>query len=1358
MPMTHQQEVRAFAGENRLLSDPDLPDNVSPDAQNCDYSRMTIKKRDGFVKLHTSPVLDGGIRIDNTADTKCIWIPKHTDYRFTGDFTIEICVRIISDSFTANSRIISHYLYGTGWRWYIVLSNKFNFTHTSATTGTANTSVTVTGGIVPSTWYHLVARRTGTTLNLSATDMSSGTTYTATATCNGVFADTTVPLYVGATEGATPVAQTSSQIVDEIRIWGDYRTDDEISSFRYKELTDSEIDDTYLVGYWRCNDNKWNVVTDLSKNKNHGAMSSSGPSFERSIVPQQSSEGFCVRFDGINDYGSAPYHADYAPVLNTSNTWTLEAWLRLDKPCYDVSVGSPCIMHFGSWSTGNGAVVGLHLYSSGDASLYVSYSTTTTKNNYTQDTGYDFVPGVPVHVAVTRNAGTVTVYINGVVVLTDSGATTENGPTSSTSYGMFFGGRNSAGSWSANLYAPVTIDEVRLWNTARGIVNINSWMNRSFPDVKHSNLIGYWRFDQSDKEKDETARSNAAFLADGTKPRWSYGRVYPADPPPVLLLAPVAKVATDNETLAGGTTFDREVIVGTQATLWSVAKDTANPVTQRNAFGESVLNGWCQFRDWVIFGNGIDSNFKYQGKELPKVLTLSQPTACTAAAGAAGSLTGSYSYRISFRNSYDGTESLASSAATVTLSAQKGSLSSIPLYTGPDNQVQVNQRRIYRLDPGSTTYRYLADISDNTTTTYTDDTASVSANEAINDYRGDLVPCKHWAVFGNRIWAANSGTFPSGLYFSEVNTWDFPAANVIYVERGDGDEITGLAPAFGGLVIFKRRNIYFLSGDGPTSFQLRPLNSRHGCVSGQTIGMSPKGLYYLGRDGVYLLSGDSEPEYVSINQQSIFKTLAVDTAAFSAGVYIPNKHMYLCSFDTATASAGDFYDLQPELFRGYWRLDSSGVTADGGLTLSASGSPTYTRDAIIGPVLTLPGSAYLQGGSGSASLQWSSSGHTLGGWCYINAIPGSEVGVQAIGNTGGTDFLAISITTTLQLRANHMDFGSAYTPKYSVPLNKWFHYAVSCSSSSFKIYINGYEFSTKTTSTMSSASGTARYTIGTIQGGTAMTGRLHNVWSVRANALTKAQISDIYRAEVGTEYGNRNRITMVYDENTQTWAKWDKGFDCFCNAAHTGNQAETLAASRGFVYRLFSGSGDGFTDQYGSRVTKSGTLSGASGSSITDSSASFPTEGFGLAGTDVLCVDSTTGAKQRRLILYNTATVLYLDQPILPAVTGTYYVGPIEWYWESRWMDMSDAFTVKRFYRFAMWLTENDPATTVTFKYKSDYSETWVSTTFDNTDEWTKFVMNHRGRKLKVRFENNSGDNPIDIASFTAFFSQRESV
>lgn len=1349
MPMMRQNEVRAFAGENRLLLDSDLPDNVSPDALNCDYSRATIRKRDGFLKLHGEPALEGGVRFDNSAQNKTIYIRHHTDYAtaFAGDFTIEFWCRVVS--FSGSFRIF-YKINGSSFNNGIAIngsSNTFGFTLTDS--GGVNRSPAAFTYTL-NKWHHVVLRRTGTTLQA----VVDGTATDAGVSCSG-WTSNTAPILFNTVNAASfpPTAVTAAVIVDELRIWKDYRTDDELSQYRYRELTDDQIDDGNLVGYWRMNDNQWNIVRDRSKNKNHGAFYSAGPSFERGLVPEQSGEGFAVRFDGLDDTGTAPYHSAYAPVLNTSNTWTLECWARLDTLNYDISVGRPCFIQFGSWTTGNGAVVGLHLDSGGDGSLYVSYSTTTTKNNAIADTGYDFVPGVPVHIAVTRNAGTVKVFINGELMYTDTGATTENGPTSSTSYGMFFGGRNSAGSFTAGLYAPVTLDEVRLWNTDRGQGNVQLWMNRTFPDVKNSGLIGYWRFDQSDKEFDETNRSAITFSADGNKPRWSYGRAYPVAPKPMLLLAPVSRVATANETLAGGTTFDRELVVATQSSIWTISGGTMNALRQLDTYGESVLWDWVQFRDWLIFGNGIDTNFKYQGKELPQALTIAQPSACSAAAGAAGTLTGSYSYRVSFRNSFDGTESLASAAVTVSLSSQKGSLSSIPVST----DAQVNSRRIYRLDPNATVYRYLADIADNSTTTYTDDTASITSNSAINDYRGHLPGCKYWEVFAGRIWAANSGAFPAGLYFSEANTLDFPAANVIYVDRGDGDEITGLRAAFGGLVIFKRKSIHFLSGDGATSFQVRIMVPGHGCVSAQTIGESPRGLYYLGQDGVYLFTGSGEPQFVSITQQNIFKMLAPDTRNFSAGAYIPHKHLYLVSFDTASAEALDFYDAQSTLFTAYWRLNTDGAIAGGGLTLSSTGTVAFPKDSVYGGVLSLGGAGNLQGGSGSASIPWSTTANSMGCWIYITSTPGSEMGVFSFGD-GSTDFASLSITTTRQLHGHHQDLGDVYSGKYSIPLNQWVHVAACWSNSVYNLYVNGYEYGRKAGTTINSVSGTSHWRIGDTISHAQFSGRIHNAWWVDNSALTRRQINDIYEYEVWSVYGNRDRITMVYDENTQTWAKWDAGWDYFCIAEHSQNRIETLATRRGFVYRLFDGTGDGFGDQYGSNLTKSGTLTAVSGSSITDATASFPTENYGLAGTDVLCVNTSDGSTQRRLILNNTATALYLDQPILPAVTGTYYVAPIEWYWESRWMDVGDPYVMKRFYRFAMWLAEAADATTVTFKYKTDYSETWVSTTFTNADEWTKFVMNHRGRKLKIRFENYSGDAPIEIAAFTSFFSPRDQV
>lgn len=109
---------------------------------------------------------------------------------------------------------------------------------------------------------------------------------------------------------------------------------------------------------------------------------------------------------------------------------------------------------------------------------------------------------------------------------------------------------------------------------------------------------------------------------------------------------------------------------------------------------------------------------------------LTDPAAApTPAVGAAGTLTGTFYYKVTFVDESGGETKGSVASASVSPTADEIDLSDIPL--GP---VGTAARRIYRsTSSGGTYYRVTSGdtIADNTTTTYTDDTASISANNQI---------------------------------------------------------------------------------------------------------------------------------------------------------------------------------------------------------------------------------------------------------------------------------------------------------------------------------------------------------------------------------------------------------------------------------------------------------------------------------------------------------------------------------------------------------------------------------------------------------------------------------------------------
>ena len=153
---------------------------------------------------------------------------------------------------------------------------------------------------------------------------------------------------------------------------------------------------------------------------------------------------------------------------------------------------------------------------------------------------------------------------------------------------------------------------------------------------------------------------------------------------------------------------------------------------------------------------------------------VDRPDAPTvAAAGTTGSLTGTYYWKVAYTTASGDTEVGPASTALV-LSAGIGSLTAIP--TSPCHSVTA--RKIYRTKAASPSVFYLAGtISDNTTTTFTDNTADVDL--------GAVAPAITAAISGMEFWppdfaerffvrgmaqgfARNSGDLRDPLWYSEI--------------------------------------------------------------------------------------------------------------------------------------------------------------------------------------------------------------------------------------------------------------------------------------------------------------------------------------------------------------------------------------------------------------------------------------------------------------------------------------------------------------------------------------------------------------------------------------------------------------
>lgn len=101
---------------------------------------------------------------------------------------------------------------------------------------------------------------------------------------------------------------------------------------------------------------------------------------------------------------------------------------------------------------------------------------------------------------------------------------------------------------------------------------------------------------------------------------------------------------------------------------------------------------------------------------------LGDPSAApTVATGAAGALTGTFYYRVTFIDVEDCETKTGPASASVSPAAQQVSLTAIPI-----GGAGVTGRRIYRSTSATGVFRFVAELADNVTTTYTDNDSDIS--------------------------------------------------------------------------------------------------------------------------------------------------------------------------------------------------------------------------------------------------------------------------------------------------------------------------------------------------------------------------------------------------------------------------------------------------------------------------------------------------------------------------------------------------------------------------------------------------------------------------------------------------------
>ncbi|PKP02301.1 MAG: hypothetical protein CVU11_12280 [Bacteroidetes bacterium HGW-Bacteroidetes-6] len=323
-------------------------------------------------------------------------------------------------------------------------------------------SVTATSALELNKWQHVAAVYDGSYVRIYV----NGVEKTSQAVSYNIVS-ATQNLNIGRCP-SDPTGRLLNGKIDELRIWDDARTIEEIQENMYLELNGNEQG---LVAYYPFNETSGTTTPDASVNSGTGTLyNMNGTEWEPSPVLHGANN--CLNFDGTDDYVSTQISRE-----DLGSAYTIELWFRYSGQATD---GYRAIIGSTDGANGTEFFIGKN---SGNNDLGIQdgdyYSNAIS--------GTDMFNGTWQHIAFSNDNGTGRVYLNGILqnTFTFSGTNPEEQiliGCESEGTGYFFKG---------------DIDELRIWNDIRTENEIRQNMYRELPEPStESNLVAYYKFDE----------------------------------------------------------------------------------------------------------------------------------------------------------------------------------------------------------------------------------------------------------------------------------------------------------------------------------------------------------------------------------------------------------------------------------------------------------------------------------------------------------------------------------------------------------------------------------------------------------------------------------------------------------------------------------------------------------------------------------------------------------------------------------------------------------------------------------------------------------------------------------------------
>jgi hypothetical protein len=189
-------------------------------------------------------------------------------------------------------------------------------------------------------------------------------------------------------------------------------------------------------------------------------------------------------------------------------------------------------------------------------------------------------------------------------------------------------------------------------------------------------------------------------------------------------------------------------------------------------------------------------------------------------------------------------------------------------------------------------------------------TTEEQTDPGLNDL-SNLTNFRAIAIKKDRIFAAAHPTVKNRVSFCHHDptigyaVYDYwPAAFFIDVATEENDEIVELKVFRDALIIFCKRSVWALYGDGRTidDYELKKINVPTGCISPKSVQIVGNHIFYLSDDHVYALYSTDEnyvsANIVSQNIENTLKSIGRADKEKAVGAFFDNK--YFLSFPNGT--------------------------------------------------------------------------------------------------------------------------------------------------------------------------------------------------------------------------------------------------------------------------------------------------------------------------------------------------------------------------------------------------------------------------------------------------------------------------